>query len=301
MNENLSRTPDYTLPAENTFRGWLSQLDRLLRGEATKLSSLRRGVIDVSPEGMSLIILALGALYGLCMGSYALFQTSGPSWPQMLATVGKVPLLFLLTIIVTFPSLYVFNALVGSRLTLSAVLRLIIATVAVMLAILASFGPIVAFFSVSTTSYPFMLLLNVVIFALSGFLGLKFLLGTLHRLTLVQNETVEEQAGPDVVRASAAASAATASQIAPVIPAWNAPVAQSQAELEGALDEMDKHLLSRKVTTVFYLWIFVFGLVGSQMSWVLRPFLGHPDRPFTLFAGRESNFFEAVWNLIWHL
>ena len=293
MNENLSRTPDYTLPAENTLRGWMSQLDRLLRGEATKLSSLRRGVIDVSPEGMSLIILALGALYGLCMGSYSLFQTKGPSWLQLLATVGKVPLLFMLTIVVTFPSLYVFNALVGSRLTLSAVLRLIIATVAVMLAILASFGPIVAFFSVSTTSYPFMLLLNVVVFALSGFLGLKFLLGTLHRLTLVQNETVEE-ARPEIARASAA-------QATPAIPEWNAPIGQSPAELEGALDKMDKHLLSRKVTTVFYLWIFVFGLVGAQMSWVLRPFLGHPDKPFMLFAGRESNFFEAVLRLISHL
>lgn len=292
MNENLSRPQ--ALPAENTLRGWMSQLDRLLRGEATKLSSLRRGVIDVSPEGMSLIILALGALYGLCMGSYALFQTKGPSWLQLLATVGKVPLLFMLTIVVTFPSLYVFNALVGSRLTLSAVLRLIIATVAVMLAILASFGPIVAFFSVSTTSYPFMLLLNVVVFALSGFLGLKFLLGTLHRLSLVQNETLEEQARPEIARASAA-------QTAPAIPNWNAPIAQSPAEFEGALDKMDKHLLSRKVTTVFYLWIFVFGLVGAQMSWVLRPFLGHPDKPFMLFAGRESNFFEAVWSLIGHL
>lgn len=297
MNENLSRPQDYTLPAENTLRGWMSQLDRLLRGEATKLSSLRRGVIDVSPEGMSVIILALGALYGLCMGSYALFQTKGPSWMQLLATVGKVPLLFLLTIVVTFPSLYVFNALVGSRLTLSAVLRLIIATVAVMLAILASFGPIVAFFSVSTTSYSFMLLLNVAVFATSGFLGLKFLLGTLHRLTLVQNET-EEQIRPDMALAST-------TQAAPAIPEWNTPIAQSpaqvKAELEGALDQMDKHLLSRKVTTVFYLWIFVFGLVGAQMSWVLRPFLGHPNKPFMFFSGRESNFFEAVWRLLWHL
>jgi hypothetical protein len=40
---------------------------------------------------------------------------------------GKVPLLFGLTLLVTFPSLYVFNALVGSQLTLSSVLRLIVA------------------------------------------------------------------------------------------------------------------------------------------------------------------------------
>ena len=96
----------------------------------------------------------------------------------------KVPALFFLTLIVTLPSLYVFNALVGSRLTLSTVIRLLVAALGVMLAVLASLGPIVAFFSVSTTSYPFMVLLNVVVFAASGFLGLAFLLQTLHRLSL---------------------------------------------------------------------------------------------------------------------
>ena len=297
MNENLSRS----LPAESSMKQWFAQLDRLLRGEATKLSSLRRGVIDVSPEGMSLIILILGALYGLCMGSYAIFQTRGPSWLQVLATVGKVPLLFLLTIVVTFPSLYVFNALVGSRLTLSAVLRLIIATVAVMLAILASFGPIVAFFSVSTTSYPFMLLLNVAIFAASGFLGLKFLLRTLHRLTLVQNETIGQVTVPIQTAAPVQLAVAQTPDFLPTIPAWNEPIVDATSEPEGALERLDNQIQVRNVTTVFYLWILVFGLVGSQMSWVLRPFLGHPDKPFMLFAGRESNFFEAVWNLLMHL
>ena len=70
------------------------------------------------------------------------------------------------------PSLYVFNALVGSRLTLAAVIRLLVATLGVIVAVLASLGPIVAFFSVSTTSYPFMVLFNVVVFAVSGVLGL---------------------------------------------------------------------------------------------------------------------------------
>ena len=38
----------------------------------------------------------------------------------------------------------------------------------------------------------------------------------------------------------------------------------------------------------------VFGLVGAQMGWVLRPFVGNPNLPFTWFRGRESNFFQAV-------
>jgi hypothetical protein len=43
--------------------------------------------------------------------------------------------------------------------------------------------------------------------------------------------------------------------------------------------------------------VIVFGLVGSQMSWVLRPFVGQPGRPFEWFRPKESNFFEGVWHL----
>jgi hypothetical protein len=34
------------------------------------------------------------------------------------------------------------------------------------------------------------------------------------------------------------------------------------------------------------------------MSWVLRPFIGSPDRPFEWFRYRQSNFFEAVWHAV---
>jgi hypothetical protein len=259
----------------NGLSSSLKELDRLLRGDATRPSALRRGNIEVSPDGLMVVILVLGLLYGVCMGCYALFQTRGPSLLQFAATTGKVPVLFLLTLIVTFPSLYVFNALVGSRLTLRSVLHLIVATLAVMLAILASFGPIVAFFSVSTANYPFMLLLNVVVFAVSGCLGLKFLLLTLHRLSLVQNEPP-----------------------ASGVPVADVPGQLAKSEPSGALDRMEDDVPGRDVITVFSIWIIVFGLVGAQMSWVLRPFLGHPDKPFMLFAARESNFFEAVFRVL---
>ncbi len=38
-------------------------------------------------------------------------------------------------------------------------------------------------------------------------------------------------------------------------------------------------------------------MVGAQMSWVLRPFIGG-GREFALFRPRGSNFFEAVWGKI---
>lgn len=237
-------------------------LDSVLRGEATQPSRLVGGQLEFPVVGLAALTLLLGAVYGFCMSWFALFNHDAPGYLQVVATVLKVPALFLLTLLVTLPSLYVFNALVGSRLTGPAVLRLLVAALAVTLAVLASFGPIVAFFSVTTPSYPFMVLLNVVVFTLSGLLGLGFLLQTMQRLS------------SDAAEAPAATGTT------------------------GALERVPGSVLGRNVKKVFICWVVVFGLVGAQMSWVLRPFIGSPDRPFEWFRYRQSNFFEAVWHAV---
>lgn len=53
--------------------------------------------------------------------------------------------------------------------------------------------------------------------------------------------------------------------------------------------------------TVFRIWVLVFGLVGAQMAWVLRPFIGDPARPFSFFRERDSNFFQGVLDTLAHL
>lgn len=45
-------------------------------------------------------------------------------------------------------------------------------------------------------------------------------------------------------------------------------------------------------------WLFLYGLVGSQLGWTLRPFVGTPDRPFSLFREIESNFYIQVVKII---
>ena len=45
---------------------------------------------------------------------------------------------------------------------------------------------------------------------------------------------------------------------------------------------------------MFAVWILVFSLVGAQMGWILRPFIGYPNLEFQWLRPRESNFFEAV-------
>jgi len=282
---------------QNTMMDSMKQLDGLLRGEVTRISALRNGTVEVSASRLAMVIQILGLLYGLCMGCYALFRTGGPSdltLAQLLSTTIKVPALIFLTLLVTFPSLYVFNALIGSRLTLVSVLRLLIAAVAVMMTVLASFGPIVAFFSASTTSYPFMLLLNVVVFTVSGFLGLRFLLFTLHRLSVAVAETQPQRPLPVVPHAVDPESIRPADPL-PIPPPLAAP------RKPGALDRVHDQAFGGDVKTIFRIWIVVFGLVGAQMSWVLRPFIGSPDADFAFLRARESNFFEAVWTAIMHL
>src|SRR5688572_11826866 len=270
----------------------LWQLDRILRGDATRLSELRGGRIEIPAAGLAGVLTVLGLFYGACMGAFAITGSGHGDARQILASAIKVPALFLFTLAVTFPSLYVFNALVGSRLKAESLLRLLAAAMAVMMAVLASMGTIVLFFSFSTTSYPFMVLLNVLVFTISGFLGLSFLLQTLHRISVA-----EDQARLDTLERSSPTRPPpllpeplppSAEPYQPVAPSTAAP------RLPGALDRMEGHVLGPHVRTVFRIWIIVFGMVGAQMGWILRPFVGDPSLPFRLFRPRTSNFFIDV-------
>ncbi len=267
------------------MRKWFKQLDKILRGDATRMSLLAEGKIRIPVGGLSVAIVLLGVLYGLCMGSFAMIRTGGEAYMQLIASAIKVPMLFFLTLAVTFPSLYVFNALIGTRLSVVSALRLLIAALGVMLAVLASLGPIVVFFALSTKSYPFMQLLNVATATMAGVLGLGFLLRTLNRLVIVQESIESSHVGPksesnEGKEKEKAYDSNRASEGKP-------------AEPIGALDRAGK-FTTRKAKSVFKAWTMVFALVGAQMSWVLRPFIGCPSLPFEWFRERESNFFIAV-------
>ena len=164
---------------------------------------------------------------------------------------------------------------------------------AVMMALQASFGTITLFFSISTTSYPFMVLLNVVLFAVSGFLGLGFLLQTLHRLSLVR--PIAEPAEPTEPALEPVA------QTTDVPPSMTTYPPDVHTRLPGALDAVRPQHADQSVKTVFRIWVIVFGLGGAQMGWVLRPFVGNPNADFTFFRERQDNFFSAVVDKIGEL
>jgi hypothetical protein len=238
----------------------LRPVDRLLRGQFTRRDDLLAGRITIPTGTLTSAAVLLGAAYGLFMGLYALLRSDHASAMQMLATVVKVPLLFLATLGVTFPSLYVFSALANTRLSAVQTLRLLLAAVTVNLALLASFGPVTAFFTLSTDSYPFLVVLNVVFFAIAGFAGLAFLRRVLDTLFTAPPAEPAVANGPG-----------------------DAPLPEPRPRAETAAGRR-----------VFTIWTVTYGLVGAQMGWILRPFIGTPTLEFTFFRPRDGSFFLGL-------
>jgi len=226
----------------------LPVVDSILRGRYTSQESLAAGRVDVEAGVLVRVGLVLGVVYGASLGAFGLSHGGDQAWLQLLASAAKLPLLFFLTLVVTFPSLYVFSALQRSPLRPLATLRLLLVAIVVDVAVLASLGPVFAFFAVSTQSYQFLLLLNVAFCTCAGVISLV----VLRRATNVV--------------------------------------------FEGG-DKKQSHAARR----VIVVWCVVYGSVGAQMGWLLRPFLGAPGVPFQLFRERGSSFFECVLLTLRHL
>ena len=261
------------------MRGWLRELDELLRGRKTSPSRLAEGTEHLRMGPFLFAVVVLGLIYGAFMGLYAVLNRTPPCTQQLIASTVKVPLLFLLTLIVTFPSLYVSSALLDTRLSLKGTLRIVVASLAVTLAVLASLGPITGFFSLTTGSYPFIKLLNFAFFAVAGAIGVGFLVKVLRRL-----EEANQAEAPSIPGAPAA------------LPVDASPAAGSDAEQEHLPLARPVRRKERADRTgrVMRVWLILYGFVGAQMGWVLRPFIGSPNLEFVWFRARESNVFTDV-------
>jgi hypothetical protein len=258
------------------MRKLLSDTDRLLRGLLTRREDLIEGRVTADPRVLIAIGVVLGAVYGVSMGVYGWMRPEHATWKQALANAVKVPSLFLLTLVVAFPSLYAFSALANSKLRFGDTLRLLLAAVAVSLALLASLSPVTAFFTVSTTSYSFMVLLNVVFFALCGAVGLVFLRRALDAIF------IGKLAPPPLLAAGEGGESTRPEREAQNRQRW------SEWKREVA-----------RPRRIFACWFLIYALVGAQMGWVLRPFIGTPELEFTLLRPRQGNFFVALFTALW--
>ncbi|MCP2730140.1 actin-binding WH2 domain-containing protein [Limnofasciculus baicalensis] len=141
----------------------------LLRDRSLFLDEIRQGIkLDSKVTALLICSSIFFATYGGIIGSFH-------SWQQALSSGIKLPGLYLITLIICFPTLYFFNVLFGSRKSFGQYFAMLITAVSVISVLLFSFAPISLFFLISTNNYQFFVLLNVAVFSITGFIGVKFL------------------------------------------------------------------------------------------------------------------------------
>ncbi|RAO56314.1 hypothetical protein LUPAC06_03525 [Micromonospora saelicesensis] len=269
----------------------------------------------------------------------------------------KLPLLFLVTLVICLPTLYLFNLVFGARLSVRQSLALVMVAITVTSMLAVAFAPISLFFLITANDYGFFKLLNVSILTLSALVGLRFLTSGMqvlndHGLLAPEaaNATVDGQASapapaqavPVAVPAGPTPAAVpVAGQSAePVAVPAGAPVAESTANgavttatapaqvptqwagqpagasfppgmlppgyvaqrpWDGRTARRGEPTQRPASMTLLYIWILLFGFVGTQLAWTLRPFFGDPGQDFSFFRSIDGNFYAEILRIIGNL
>jgi len=136
--------------------------------------------------------MVLGPVYGIAMGSYAWVageRTLIEQVPQMIYSGVKVPLLIAVTVLISLPSFFVINTLLGLRDDFRESLTAIVSAQAGMIMILTSLFPLTLFAYVSTShesfNYQLAILVNAAMFGLASVAAQILLRG--YYLPLVAN------------------------------------------------------------------------------------------------------------------
>jgi hypothetical protein len=169
------------------------------------------------------------------------------AWKLPILVALKIPLLFLLNLVVCALALYALNLSFGMRLHFMPAMTVMLLALAGTGVLLAVFAPIALLFTVVTTNYHFMKTLHMLVFAAAGSFGLKILAGALANL----------RSPPPGVE--------------------NAPAVRPRPNL------------------LLLVWLLVYCLVGTQLAWTLKPFLGTPYLPETPpFRVESGNIFAST-------
>lgn len=251
-------------------------------------------------------VIAL-ACYGAVLGSFhSVFMA--------LTSAVKLPLLFLVTLAICLPTLYLFNLVFGARLSVRQSLALVMVALTVTAMLALAFAPIALFFLITAPDYNFFKLLNVAILALSALVGLRFLTGGMRvlndhgLLTPEKSETPVEAPvsppvpAPELVPVGAAPNGSPTPAPAPV-PAQVPPgyMLTPIGQPRPAPRPVAVKQPAPPSMTLLYVWILLFGFVGTQLAWTLRPFFGSPGMKFSLYREIDGNFYAEIFRTLSHL
>lgn len=134
-------------------------VDRILRVR-------RRDARPVGNLTLLIVLTCFGLVYGAAMGA---FGVGHDRLLQPVFSAIKVPLLLLVTFLLSLPSFWVLNALVGLAGDFREVLQALISGQAVLTIVLSSLAPLTLFWYASFTDYHNAILFNAVMFAVASF------------------------------------------------------------------------------------------------------------------------------------
>jgi hypothetical protein len=148
----------------NSVAALLQMTCDILRGESAPQRMNQEPARSVAT--LTLAIAAFGMFYGGVMGTYG--GVGGPRMWQVVYSALKVPFLLTTTFLLSLPSFFVVNTLLGLRVDFPRVVRALIATQAGLTIILSALAPYTAFWYVSGSGYQPAILFNGVIFAVAS-------------------------------------------------------------------------------------------------------------------------------------
>ena len=119
-----------------------------------------------------MVICLFTFLYGVVMGSYHSFL-------QSVIAGFKVTFLFLCSIVICFPSFFVIQQVLGSKMTLRQMIFIVLSGFVLASSIALSFSPIIILFQITGGNYHFLQLLHVAIFMFSGIFGMRLMIEAL--------------------------------------------------------------------------------------------------------------------------
>jgi hypothetical protein len=261
-----------------------------------------RGLTRLTGQMLISSMIAL-ACYGAVLGSFH-------SVLMAVTSAVKLPLLFLVTLAICLPTLYLFNLVFGARLSVRQSLSLVMVALTVTAMLALAFAPISLFFLITAPDYGFFKLLNVAILGLSALVGLRFLTGGMRVLNENGLLAPERPAAAPV----SPAVPAPAPALAPAPAAGNGGTATLTQPAPVQVQVPPGYVLQplRQIQprpsaqrppsmTLLYIWILLFGFVGTQLAWTLRPFFGSPGMKFSLYREIDGNFYAEIFRTISHL
>ncbi len=274
-------------------------IERILRDRA--------GIWDqiIAERDLPKLIMRMLLCSAISLAAYGAVLGASNGWLQALVSTVKLPLLFLVTLAICLPTLYLFNLVFGARLSVLQACALIMVAITVTAVLTFAFAPISLFFLITARSYAFFKLLNVAILTLTALIGLRFLtsgMRALNKHVVVESMLSSQVVAParlperELVSATVGGAADAATQPPANGDAPTAPRNQRRNPNQNPGAKAPQPAAGDRPTSMLllYIWIILFGFVGTQLAWTLRPFFGSPGKPFELFRDIEGTFYGNI-------